>query len=82
MYVTRMGPSVVFFFFGIHFRACWGTEPYVALHYVTARVFPVGPPPFRSIYVVLKWPRPTGGFSWVLVLVDCSGTLLLRNSLQ
>jgi len=21
-------------FFGIHFRACWGTEPYVALHFV------------------------------------------------
>ncbi len=38
-----LSQSIRFFFFGFHFRACWGTEPYVALHYVIARVFPVGP---------------------------------------
>ena len=32
--ITKRTSTVFFFFFEFHFRARWGTMPYVALHYV------------------------------------------------
>ncbi len=60
--------DILVFFFEIHFRAPWGTEPYVALHYEYLYVtdasvsvfsllpFPLKPPHFRK-EVALRYAK-------------------------